>query len=159
MLIFFAGSLGATEPPVREVQKRLKALGFYHGEIDGVAGSRTAAAIRRYQLAHNLRVTGEMNPQTALHMGFGEMADKEMEAFFSGGPLAQASAAERAQTLRRVQAFLAKEGLPVGEVDGRLGPQTRAALIEWQRRAGIPFRGRLDAATLARMGLLRSGGR
>ena len=37
---------------VREVQIRLKRLGYYHGSIDGVMGPRTRSAIRAYQRDH-----------------------------------------------------------------------------------------------------------
>ena len=46
---------GAT---VREIQRRLKALGYYAGAIDGVAGPVTRAAIRGFQKSAGLAATG-----------------------------------------------------------------------------------------------------
>ena len=54
---------------VREAQKILQQEGYYRGTVDGVIGSQTAAAIRRYQIAEKLRVTGQLNPQTARSLG------------------------------------------------------------------------------------------
>ena len=54
---------------VLSAQRKLKQLGFYDGVIDGQMGSQTAAAIRRYQIAEKLNVTGEMNPATLRRLG------------------------------------------------------------------------------------------
>ena len=43
---------------IREVQRRLNALGFDAGPPDGIAGPRTRAAIREYQEQSSLLVTG-----------------------------------------------------------------------------------------------------
>lgn len=43
---------------IREVQGRLRSLGFDPGPIDGAVGPRTAAALTRYQEAHGLQATG-----------------------------------------------------------------------------------------------------
>ncbi len=50
-----------TESTVRHVQKELKTNGYYHGQIDGVAGPDTNTAIRAYQKDHNLAVNGRLN--------------------------------------------------------------------------------------------------
>ncbi len=55
-------------PPIKSSRRRSrnsKRLGYYDGVVDGQMGSQTSAAIRRYQLAENLKVTGELNTQTA----------------------------------------------------------------------------------------------
>ena len=48
----------------RAVQQRLKDQGFYYGEVDGQGGDETSAAIRRYQIRHGLKVTGQLNDET-----------------------------------------------------------------------------------------------
>lgn len=53
--------------PVEEVsgvQARLNNLGFSCGSVDGVAGAMTEQAIRRFQSAVGLPVTGRMDAQT-----------------------------------------------------------------------------------------------
>lgn len=47
------------------VQGRLRGLGFYFGKIDGEVGPKTKAAIRRFQKANELTVTGELDDATA----------------------------------------------------------------------------------------------
>lgn len=50
---------GAYGPTVTEIQTRLKSWGYYSGTIDGVYGSGTEAAIRRFQQANGLSVDGQ----------------------------------------------------------------------------------------------------
>jgi hypothetical protein len=51
-------------------------------------------------------------------------------------------------TVRTAQEALERQGLPVGPIDGILGPRTAAALRDFQQRSGLAASGQLDAATL-----------
>jgi peptidoglycan hydrolase-like protein with peptidoglycan-binding domain len=53
------------------VQKVLAQLGYYHGPINGIAGSETAHAIRWFQSVDHLPVNGQMDSATiqALRVG------------------------------------------------------------------------------------------
>lgn len=53
----------------------------------------------------------------------------------------------------RVQAALMRRGFYNGDIDGLLGPKTRAALRAFQQTEGIPQTGRMDIATLTRLGI------
>lgn len=46
-----------------ETQTLLSSLGFYSGPIDGIAGSRTSAAVKAAQIAYGLDETGKMTPE------------------------------------------------------------------------------------------------
>lgn len=46
---------------IRRVQVKLKRLGYGPGNADGIVGRRTEMAIRRYQRAHRLRITGRVS--------------------------------------------------------------------------------------------------
>lgn len=54
---------------VRNVQSRLRALGFYRGQVDGAWGAGTQSAIERFQQGRGLQPTGQINPATAQAMG------------------------------------------------------------------------------------------
>lgn len=73
VILLGVASLPADET-VRTVQSRLKAGGFYWGEIDGVYSSDTAAAITRYQIRNGLQITGKLDSQTSHALGL--VADK-----------------------------------------------------------------------------------
>ena len=55
--LYKRGASGAT---VSEIQKRLKAWGYYDGSVDGVYGSRTEAAVRWFQRRNGLSVDGQV---------------------------------------------------------------------------------------------------
>ena len=59
---------GCSERVVR-AQERLKEKGLYDGSVDGIAGPKTAQALRQYQEANNLRADGQLNDQTAKSLG------------------------------------------------------------------------------------------
>ena len=64
LLVFLCMHLAFGESTIFLVQKKLKTLGLYHGPLDGLIGSQTNAAIRRYQIKHGLTITGELNKET-----------------------------------------------------------------------------------------------
>jgi Putative peptidoglycan binding domain len=49
---------------IMSVQKELTQLGYYHGSIDGVAGSETERAIRWFQSVDHLPVSGQIDSAT-----------------------------------------------------------------------------------------------
>ncbi|HWO43055.1 MAG TPA: peptidoglycan-binding domain-containing protein [Candidatus Eisenbacteria bacterium] len=54
---------------VRQAQKKLNDMGFHAGHADGVMGPRTQTAIRNFQQAKNLEVTGRLDEQTMEALG------------------------------------------------------------------------------------------
>ena len=56
---------------IMSVQKELARLGYYHGPIDGIAGSETAQAVRWFQSVDKLPVSGQIDSATvqALRIG------------------------------------------------------------------------------------------
>ncbi|MDG4650434.1 lytic murein transglycosylase [Roseibacterium sp. SDUM158017] len=59
---FGPDATGLTQDERRELQRRLSAAGFDAGTADGVIGRRTEAAIRDFQRARGLGVTGTPSP-------------------------------------------------------------------------------------------------
>lgn len=53
---------------VKDIQYGLRERGLYEGAVDGIAGPRTAAAIRRYQQDHGLLVDGRPSAELADHI-------------------------------------------------------------------------------------------
>ena len=63
------GSYGET---VTEIQEKLSQWGYYSGEIDGIYGSRTEAAVCQFQAKNGLTVDGIAGPATLEAMGISE---------------------------------------------------------------------------------------
>jgi peptidoglycan hydrolase-like protein with peptidoglycan-binding domain len=49
---------------VEEIQTRLRDLGYYKGEVDGLAGKITSEAVVAFQAAKGLVQNGKVDPQT-----------------------------------------------------------------------------------------------
>ena len=50
-------------------QERLRRFGYEPGPTDGIMRSETVSALRAFQRAHGLSVTGRTNPETLLTLG------------------------------------------------------------------------------------------
>ncbi len=64
--LYKKGSSGQT---VSEIQKRLKAWGYYSGAVDGLYGSRTEEAVRYFQRKNGLSADGQAGDQTLAALG------------------------------------------------------------------------------------------
>ncbi len=61
--------LGSTGQEVRNIQKKLKNWGYYSGDIDGVYGSKTKAAVIYFQKKNGLTADGVAGPKTLAALG------------------------------------------------------------------------------------------
>ena len=127
----------AVEGYTRTLQSALTAAGYFEGEVDGVYGPATVAAVEGLQRAAGLPVTGFVDRATA------EALDAAVDA--AGG---DAAAAELAQTAA-LQAVLTVTGHWTGPVDGVWSDALTAALEAFQSDLGVEPTGAVDPATVA----------
>jgi peptidoglycan hydrolase-like protein with peptidoglycan-binding domain len=64
-----AGAPTLSQAAVRNLQQRLRSLGFYRGGVDGIWGPGTQQALERFQQGRGLQATGQINPATAQALG------------------------------------------------------------------------------------------
>jgi len=137
---------------VRAAQASLAKIGFYNGPVDGNMGSKTSAAIRRYQIAENLKVTGEINRQTLERLGISGMAPAPVYValadIFKGGPYISVGPEAQIATIRQAQKNLKLLGYYNGPMDGMPNGALVVALKAWQQGAGFRQTGRFDENTL-----------
>ncbi len=140
---------------IAQAQRYLANLGHYSGSIDGVSGPGTSNAIRRFQEAAGIVVSGELDELTwvALQRQGGE----------AGGSPNQVASNDRAETpIEEAQRILQWLGYNPGEADGAMGPDTRAALESFQLANGLEIDGAVGAETLSvlreRLAELHAGG-
>lgn len=74
---FARGDIG---DDVKALQERLKALGYLEGEADGNFGSKTEQAIRKFQQAKSIKVTGKADAETVKQIMGGEPAAAQPQA-------------------------------------------------------------------------------
>jgi len=68
----------STKEQIKQAQALLKTRGFYTGEEDGKLNDDTRAALKKYQEAESLKVTGTLNKATLEKMGV-VLTDKQKE--------------------------------------------------------------------------------
>ena len=140
---------GARGPAVQDLQQRLHRLGFAPVDDDGSFGPLTEAAVRRFQDARGLRADGRCAEQTWNAL---------VEAGFSLGDrlLYERRPMLRGDDVAELQSRLGRLGFHAARVDGIFGPETTAALVDFQRNAGCTSDGICGPDTLAaldRLGL------
>lgn len=60
---------GSSGDEVRQIQEKLKRWGYYNGNVDGIYGSQTTAAVKAFQKKNGLAVDGIAGSQTLEAMG------------------------------------------------------------------------------------------
>ena len=60
---------GSTGTEVRNIQSRLKSWGYMNGSVDGIYGSKTEAAVKKFQVRHGLTADGIAGPKTLAKIG------------------------------------------------------------------------------------------
>ncbi|MBQ8094769.1 MAG: peptidoglycan-binding protein [Clostridia bacterium] len=133
---------------IRQVQEKLKALGFYSGEVTGNAGSKTTAAIKAFQKKYGLTTDGIIGNATLTKLD--EVYNAGSSSSTSATP-APASSSVSSSTIRQAQEKLKALGLYSGEVTGNAGAKTTAAIKAFQKKYGLSADGVLGNATLSKL--------
>ena len=126
----------AVETYTTTLQKALADAGYYQGEVDGVYGPKTVAAVEALQKANGLPQTGTLDKATEKALRT-ELAAK-------GGAAAQEETASTAA----VQQTLKLAGYWDGPVDGVWTDALTSALEALQKDLGVKVTGTVDAATV-----------
>lgn len=63
--------MGSRGNEVRQIQTKLKQLGFYKGTVDGIFGTNTKNAVIAFQKSCGLTADGIAGPKTLLYLGLG----------------------------------------------------------------------------------------
>jgi murein DD-endopeptidase MepM/ murein hydrolase activator NlpD len=130
----------AGDPAIAALQVALRAKRAYSGPVDGVEGVRTDTAIRRFQRRVGLTPDGVAGPQTRAALGprwRRQVGSRVLRRDMRGWDVAE------------LQFSLAWHGFPSGTFNGVLSGRTEAALVRFQRWAGIAADGLAGGTTFA----------
>ncbi len=113
-----------------EIQRELAGKGFYDGAVDGIAGPRAAQAIRNFEKANGLKITGE--PSEALL----EKIRRALVKSDITGSIAPA-APVMGSRIGGAQRMLARYGFGPVRINGELDADTRAAIRRFERERNL----------------------
>ena len=135
--------VGAHGPEVAELQRRLDNLGFDVGG-DGRYDDHTRRAVQEFQRRRRLRVDGICGPETwsALVEASFRLGDRVL---FRQSPML------RGDDVAELQERLGALGFDAGRVDGIFGDDTKQALVEFQRNAGLNADGVCEPRAVAEL--------
>jgi peptidoglycan hydrolase-like protein with peptidoglycan-binding domain len=98
--------------------------------------------------------SGSTTGSTGSDMKPGTMgADMKSGAMKNGSSERGARGVRNLEQVKAVQQALQDKGHQTGDIDGRMGPKTRAALRAFQQKEGLKSTGRADAETMAKLGV------
>ena len=143
-------SVGATGKLVRELQRALMDSGLaLRGGVDGAFGNMTKATLQQFQKAAGRKQTGVVSSADATALALGTPdAPKGVSS-----PVGFAVFGERGDRVKALQRSLIAAGITFsGGADGVFGAATSGAILEFQRREGLPATGKVDSATAERLG-------
>lgn len=138
------GTVSSYNPRVKEIQEALKEAGFGPEQIDGVMGQQTREAIKEFQKAKGLKPTGIIDSITYLAL------NRESQMVNTGREEAKIKPQDTKKKeqiqdeimsyrlkskdrIKQIQTALKKAGFYKGQIDGKIGPQTKKAIIAFQK--------------------------
>ena len=143
------GSLrkGATGSAVKDLQTKLKKLGFYNAYVDGSYGDTTVAAVKAFQKKYNLTADGVAGSETLKKL---DSAYKNADSNTStdDDSLRKGATGTAVKTL---QTNLKKLGFYTAYVDGSFGSTTESAVKAFQKKYGLTADGVAGSATLKKI--------
>ena len=143
------GSLrkGATGSAVKDLQTKLKKLGFYNASIDGDYGDTTVAAVKAFQKKYNLTADGVAGSETLKKL---DSAYKNADSNTSTDDDSLRKGATGA-AVKTLQTNLKKLGFYTAYVDGSFGSTTESAVKAFQKKYGLTADGVAGSATLKKI--------
>ena len=138
---------GATGSAVKDLQTKLKKLGFYNAYVDGSYGDTTVAAVKAFQKKYNLTADGVAGSETLKKL---DTAYKNADSNTStdDNSLRKGATGTAVKTL---QTNLKKLGFYTAYVDGSFGSTTESAVKAFQKKYGLTADGVAGSATLKKI--------
>ena len=135
---------GDSGDAVSALQKRLKELGFYNGEADGVFSDDMVATIKLFQVSAGMEETGVASVELQ-ELAFSEYAplspekaaQAQEEAAAAQVIINSAIKGDENQGVADLQQRLIDLGYLTGAADGKFGNATEAAVIAVQEAIGV----------------------
>ena len=132
---------------VKQLQQRLKDLGYYSGDVDGQYGTGTQTAVTAFQAQHGLKADGVAGEQT-LAILYSESAQTFVPTPTPSATPAMLSSGSSGDEVKALQSRLQQLGFYSGVLVGDYGKGTRAAVKLFQAQHGLDDDGIAGQKTL-----------
>ena len=123
---------GCTGDAVKTLQEKLNAKGFDSGNVDGIFGAKTYAAVTAFQKANGLGVDGIVGKLT-----WAKLYDATPVNVTPVTTQPMLRTGSRGDAVRKLQEMLNTKGYDCGSVDGIFGSKTKAAVLAFQKANGL----------------------
>lgn len=153
-VVYAEGNRGSM---ISDMQVRLQAAGYLKGGIDGVYGADTTNAVKAFQKAKGIPVSGAIDEMTysALRNVDSSSPSYESSGGEEGSPASRGASlyiiGDSGSEVSSIQRKLKKMGYLDGSVDGIYGGDTASAVKAFQDDEGLSATGMVDGDTLARI--------
>jgi peptidoglycan hydrolase-like protein with peptidoglycan-binding domain len=134
---------------VLAVQSALRRVGYYSGSLDGLAGPQTEAAIRTFERANGLLQTGVASLELLAKIRAAKAGEAASLAELAAGRETQP--AQPDSRVAAVQHALAIAAYGPLQTDGVFGPETREAIIRFQRDHDLSPTGEISDALIVEL--------
>ena len=139
--------MGDSGSAVKDLQTKLKKLGFYNASIDGDYGDTTVAAVKAFQKKYNLTADGVAGSETLKKL---DSAYKNADSNTSTDDDSLRKGAT-GTAVKMLQTNLKKLGFYTAYVDGSFGSTTESAVKAFQKKYGLTADGVAGSATLKKI--------
>ena len=137
--------MGDSGSAVKDLQTKLKKLGYYDGTVDSTFGSGTYAAVKAFQKKYNLTADGVAGSETLKKL---DSAYKNADSDKDDGSLRKGATGTAVKTL---QTKLKKLGFYNASIDGDYGDTTVAAVKAFQKKYNLTADGVAGSETLKKL--------
>ena len=137
---------GCTGDAVRTLQEKLNAKGFNSGNVDGIFGAKTYAAVTAFQKANSLGVDGIVGKLT-----WAKLYDATPVNVTPVTTQPMLRTGSRGDAVRKLQELLNALGYDCGSVDGIFGSKTYAAVLAFQKANGLAADGIVGSLTWGKL--------
>ena len=137
---------GCTGDAVKTLQEKLNAKGFNSGNVDGIFGAKTYAAVTAFQEANSLGVDGIVGKLT-----WAKLYDATPVNVTPVTTQPMLRTGSRGDAVRKLQELLNAKGYTCGSVDGIFGSKTYAAVLAFQKANGLAADGIVGSLTWGKL--------
>lgn len=133
---------GSAGEAVGNLQRKLRELGYFTGECDGMFGDATLAAVMMFQMANGLNETGTADRSTQFRLNEG--TPMSWQAFLESSV---AVFGDEGLHVRQLQRKLKDLGYFEGDCTGKYGELTQQAVSRFQENNNLEKNGMVDLGT------------